>query len=163
MGIEYEMPIGDPPPAASPAGGPAPLTEEDGERSAQSLDAAGWHREAALLRRLLTVAAHHRAEGPDLAAARETIRRLNRRCQEYERGLTEKLEVAARSGGSLGRGLANAAASMYLARAERAEAALRRIADDENDGRRDFAGVTAEHYRTLAKFALAGPPGGGPA
>ena len=41
----------------------------------------------------------------ELREARETIRRLNRRCQEADAALAEKLDAAKRSGGSLGRSL----------------------------------------------------------
>lgn len=51
----------------------------------------------------------------ELAQARETIRTLNRRCQSAEAGLAVKLDEMQRAGVSFGRGLANHAASMYLA------------------------------------------------
>jgi len=51
------------------------------------------------------------ATAPDLAAARDKIRELNRRCQSAEAGLAEK--VNAHAGPSLGRSLANAAGVMY--------------------------------------------------
>lgn len=44
-----------------------------------------------------------------LTEARETIRRLNRRCQSAEAGLVAKME----SGPCFGRALANASATMY--------------------------------------------------
>ena len=49
----------------------------------------------------------------ELATARETISRLNRRCQSAESGLRDTIEVARRAGPSFGRTLANAAATMY--------------------------------------------------
>jgi hypothetical protein len=54
---------------------------------------------------------------------RETNNRLNRRCQTYERGLAEKIEKG-RTEGSLGRALANAAATKTEAENERLRAAL---------------------------------------
>ena len=61
----------------------------------------------------------------ELAASRETNSRLNRRCQQYERGLAEKL--AENKGPSLGRALANAAAEMCEQRAEVAEKRIREL------------------------------------
>ena len=61
----------------------------------------------------------------ELAASRETNSRLNRRCQQYERGLAEKL--AENKGPSLGRALANAAAEMCEQRAEAAEKRIREL------------------------------------
>lgn len=62
----------------------------------------------------LTEAQLHIAENErlqsELATARETNGRLNRRCQVAERAASEKVTA---STGSLGRGLANYAASMY--------------------------------------------------
>lgn len=63
----------------------------------------------------------------ELAEARETIKRLNRRCSQYEQGLASKVDEAKTAGPSFGRSLANAAATMYeaerdAARAERDEA-----------------------------------------
>ena len=51
------------------------------------------------------------ATEPDLAAARDKIRELNRRCQSAEAGLAEKVNATA--GHSLGRALSNAAGVMY--------------------------------------------------
>ncbi len=60
--------------------------------------------------------------GDELTAARDTIRRLNRRCQDYEAALAEKLN--ANAGRSFGRALANGAATMYRAQLEEIRAAL---------------------------------------
>jgi hypothetical protein len=58
----------------------------------------------------------------EIQRLRETNARLNRRCQEYEAGLAEKLKgTPARS---FGRGLAIAAATYYRHRAEAFEATL---------------------------------------
>ncbi len=60
----------------------------------------------------------------ELIAARETIVRLNRRCQSAESGLAAKLE----SGPCFGRALANSAAVMWH---ERHDEAQKRIAELE--------------------------------
>lgn len=57
----------------------------------------------------------------ELAAARETIKTLNRRAQQAEAGVRDNIEACKRAGVSMGRTLANAAADMYLRRAEKAE------------------------------------------
>ena len=70
---------------------------------------------------------------PDLAAAlrraeaerdelRATVTRLNRRAQTAEAGVRDNVEASKAAGKSMGRTLANAAAAMYLRRAEKAEA-----------------------------------------
>lgn len=67
-----------------------------------------------------------------LRDAREKAKAMNRRCQALESGMAQKVEDAKRQGGSLGRAFANAAATMYEARAEKAEAerdAARRLAE----------------------------------
>lgn len=69
-------------------------------------------------------------ESDELAAARETVRRLNRRCQSAERGLAEKVDELQRAGPSLGRALANAAATMYREQLADANAKLHALAAD---------------------------------
>lgn len=58
----------------------------------------------------------------ELAAARETIKRLNRRVQVAEAGIAEKVKASAP--GSLGRALANAAADKYMRERDMAQAEL---------------------------------------
>lgn len=70
-------------------------------------------------------------QSKELAEARETIRRLNRRCQSAERGLAEKLEEARRAGPSLGRALANSSATMHRAQNAELTARLRHL-EEEN-------------------------------
>ena len=73
----------------------------------------------------------------ELAEARETIKRLNRRSQIAEAGVRDNVEECKAAGVSMGRTLANAAADMYLRRAEQAEA--------ERDAQAELVGkLTAE-------------------
>lgn len=68
---------------------------------------------------------------------KDTVRRLNRRCQEYESALTKK--IAEHPGRSFGRSLANAAATMYRVQLEAARDEIERfrgIAEDANRGMR---------------------------
>lgn len=58
----------------------------------------------------------HTGPSPEIAQSRETIRRLNRRVQSAEAGLSEKIN--AHAGQSFGRILANSAATMYAAQIE---------------------------------------------
>src|SRR5690242_515849 len=62
-----------------------------------------------------------RAEA-ELATARETIKRLNRRVQVAEAGVAQKVKASAP--GSFGRGLANAAADMFMHERDEAQAEL---------------------------------------
>ena len=65
--------------------------------------------------------------------ARETIKRLNKRLQSAESGLAAMLRGEATPDGKLrwglGRALANAAATLYQARAERLECIIRAVKD----------------------------------
>ena len=70
----------------------------------------------------------HMTAESELEMARETIRRLNRRCQSAEAGLAEK--VNANAGRSLGRAFANAAATMYEAQLEEARASLAHLQEN---------------------------------
>ncbi len=67
----------------------------------------------------------------DLTQARETIARLNRRCQLAESAAREK--VKEHGGGSLGRALANFAAADYRAAAEELRAKLKQLAESIAD------------------------------
>lgn len=62
---------------------------------------------------------HAIAERDELRA---TVTRLNRRAQTAEAGVRDNVEACKAAGVSMGRTLANAAADMYLRRAEQAEA-----------------------------------------
>ena len=66
-----------------------------------------------------------------LKTAEATNKRLNRRCQEYESGLAEKLDKV--PSGTLGRALANAAATKYKAELETAEAENERLLKNNNE------------------------------
>ncbi|HET9819598.1 MAG TPA: hypothetical protein VFP92_10575 [Rhodanobacteraceae bacterium] len=72
----------------------------------------------------LDVEGHRRADRSEaeLAAARETIKRLNRRVQVAEAGIAEKVKASAP--GSLGRALANAAADKYMRERDMAQTEL---------------------------------------
>lgn len=61
---------------------------------------------------------HAIAERDELRA---TVTRLNRRAQTAEAGVRDNVEASRAAGKSMGRTLANAAADMYLRRAEQAE------------------------------------------
>lgn len=67
------------------------------------------------------VAALRRAEA-ERDELRATVTRLNRRAQTAEAGVRDNVEACKAAGVSMGRTLANAAADMYLRRAEQAEA-----------------------------------------
>jgi hypothetical protein len=90
--------------------------------------------------------------------ARETIRRLNRRCQEAEAAVAEK--VQAHPHASLGRALANAAASAAEAERDRLREALKAVVDhwdDYDEG--EWGPEDPEGRRILARaLALVGPP-----
>lgn len=80
---------------------------------------SGQHNAAKVIDRLTE--ALRRAE-TERDAARETIKTLNRRAQQAEAGVRDNVEACKAAGVSMGRTLANAAAAMYLRRAEQAEA-----------------------------------------
>jgi len=88
------------------------MTALDELRAALAAEREGWDYEPESSVRAVgkneTDAALARVEA-ELAALRETNQKLNRRCQSAEAGLSAKLT----SGASLGRALANAAATMY--------------------------------------------------
>lgn len=67
------------------------------------------------------IAALRRAEA-ERDELRATVTRLNRRAQTAEAGVRDNVEACKAAGVSMGRTLANAAADMYLRRAEQAEA-----------------------------------------
>jgi hypothetical protein len=83
----------------------------------------------------------HMTAESELEMARETIRRLNRRCQSAEAGLAEK--VNANAGRSLGRAFANAAATMYEAQLEEARASLAHLQENA---------LTPEEARVIVKW-----------
>lgn len=90
----------------------------------------------------------------EVQRARETNARLNRRCQNYERGLAEKLEETKRAGVSLGRSLS--VAGYWLAEAEAArlkEALAPFVAAVPDDGTIRPASVMAinGHYWRQAR------------
>ena len=64
----------------------------------------------------------------EIERLREKNGELNRRCQRMESGVIRKAD---KHGASLGRALANSSAEAYKARAERAEAALKRLYDEQ--------------------------------
>lgn len=102
----------------------------------------------------------------DLAAARETNARLQRRCHSAESGLAAKLE----SGPSFGRALANSAATLYRERARAAEEREKRLREAVAELMRvvnesPSAIATAKavwNARKLATAALSGSASGGP-
>jgi hypothetical protein len=69
-----------------------------------------------------------------LAEARETIRRLNRRCQEADGAMAAKLDSPLVEGRTFGRACANYAASMYKRERDEARAALRFARTQISDG-----------------------------
>lgn len=75
----------------------------------------------------------------ELDQARETIKRLNRRCQSAESGLAARIEPGDRT---LGRVFANAAAVMYRERLEDVRACIVEAGSDHADGCADEANCT---------------------
>ena len=86
----------------------------------------------------------------ELAAARETIRRLNRRCQSAEQGLAQKIDEMQRAGRSMGRAFANSAATMYREQLADANAKLQAVAAD--------AARLLDHMNTVPDIANAAVP-----
>lgn len=102
----------------------------------------------------VTLSQAHAQLQADLATARATNTRLNRRCTDAEGALAEK--IAAYPHRSFGRSLANAAATIYLERAQRAErrAACLRQALIEAKTALQVALIPALHTPTSSQQAI---------
>lgn len=72
---------------------------------------------------------HHDCAIAEVNRLRETVKRLNRRCQSAESGLAQKIDEMRRAGWSFGRAFANSAATMYSEQIEELKAS--RVADPE--------------------------------
>ena len=94
----------------------AAVRRAEAERDAALKQSAAWEIQAQDMRDRLIKAEAERNE------LRATVTRLNRRAQTAEAGVRDNVEACKAAGVSMGRTLANAAADMYLRRAEKAEA-----------------------------------------
>lgn len=98
----------------------AALVEEAEKMAVRALDGTASREEKSVLFASLA-SALRRAEA-ERDELRATVTRLNRRAQTAEAGVRDNVEACKAAGVSMGRTLANAAADMYLRRAEKAEA-----------------------------------------
>ena len=96
----------------------------------------------------------------ELATARETIKRLNRRVQVAEAGVAEKVKASAQ--GSFGRALANAASEMFMHERDEARAdlaALKRMIAEAPVYKCDADVISGRDYDYISAVLIHDDPG----